>query len=240
MSRCGNGTSRLFSCARLCRAGRTKATAFMWRDWPDCRRKSWNARRTFCSISRDPMAPWHNRKRSKDRQRKLRKRKNGKWICAESPKNRRTSWKRRYLFALTTDGYEIMIPRRRVNYGDQNRERTERNTAQSLAQSDRGDRAAQFWLRHFAFAGNFETGAGVLDGPAIAAADRSHQEQIGQEKPFQHLDRADRGHESSARDKKRSKARSGNDRKDIGGRAIPSPGESGIEGSGGGGGLAGG
>src|SRR5207237_4667175 len=79
-----------------------------------------------------------------------------------------------------------------------------------------------------------------LTGRRLLRRTEVTKKQIGQEKPFQHLDRADRGHESSARDKKRSKARSGNDRKDIGGRAIPSPGESGIEGSGGGGGLAGG
>ena len=53
-SRCANGTSRSFFCARSSRAARTRATASRSRGWPACRRKFWIARRIFSLI-------WKNR-----------------------------------------------------------------------------------------------------------------------------------------------------------------------------------
>ena len=67
-------------------------------------------------------------------------------------------------------------------------------------------------LRNFGYAisplQNFKTGAEVLDGPAVVAPRRNCETARQQEELLQHLDRADRGDESAAREsRKRRTAR---------------------------------
>src|SRR6184192_1491502 len=84
------------------------------------------------------------------------------------------------------------------------------------------------WLK--AVAGNSQTGAGVPHGPSTIAAHGGNEEQIGKEKFFQYLDRADRSHEGTARNQKGPEACRRNAGKSSRRRTLPAPGESGFEG----------
>ena len=73
--------------------------------------------------------------------------------------------------------------------------KTEKNLSedatQPLAESGRGDRAAELRLRHFPFAGNPETRARISDRPATFAPNRGDPIESGEEEVFQRLDRID-------------------------------------------------
>ena len=60
-SRCANGTSRSFSCARSSRAARTRATAFKSRGWPVCRRKFSNRAKDILSHLENQMVRLRHR-----------------------------------------------------------------------------------------------------------------------------------------------------------------------------------
>src|SRR2546430_959916 len=84
MSRCGNGTSRLFFCARSCRAVPTRATEFKSHDWPVCRERSWIARKTFLHIWKTQTARSFTRNpNAKDRRKSFLNRKSRSSICCE-------------------------------------------------------------------------------------------------------------------------------------------------------------
>src|SRR5882724_2624054 len=84
MLRCGNGTSRSFSCARSCRAVRTRATEFRSRGWPVCPRKFSIAQKTFSRTSKirtaQSLTPNQN---AKDQRKTFLNRKSRSWICCE-------------------------------------------------------------------------------------------------------------------------------------------------------------
>src|SRR5439155_16006223 len=120
-----------------------------------------------------------------------------------------------------------------------NREGTERDSSQSLAESRGRDRAAEFRLRDFAFAGNPKARAAVSNGPPIIATHRGNKKQVSEKKFLQYLDRTDCGNESAARNQKRPEARNGNAGKNFRRRALQSAGQFRLKRGGHSGGLVG-
>src|SRR6266513_5957610 len=84
MSRCGNGTSRSFFCARSFQAVRTRATEFRWRGWPVYRKKFWIEPKTSLRIwkTRTARSPTANQD-AKDRRKSFLNRKSRNSICCE-------------------------------------------------------------------------------------------------------------------------------------------------------------
>ena len=56
-----------------------------------------------------------------------------------------------------------------------------------MAESGGGNRAAEFWVRDLAFAGDPERGAAVSDRATVVAQGGSDEAEIGEESAFYHI-----------------------------------------------------